>query len=128
MDTIQLTENELFEIVGRCHIEIFVKDKELAALRGQFEKIKPTLIESEANKTKNVALDSSNKALAEKNISLDQALTQARKEREELRLALTSEKQRSDEAQRIIDAQKAELDVSNKALNAVQNAGKKGKR
>jgi len=85
VDTIQITENELFEIIGRQQVELYAKDKELAAFRGQFEKSKPTLVEAEVNKAKNVALEVSNKSLAEKNIQLDQALTEARKQCEAIR-------------------------------------------
>lgn len=113
MDTIQITENELFEIIGRGQVELFAKDKELAAYRSQIEKVRPSLVEADALKTRNNTLEASNKSLAEQNIQLDQALTEARKERDELRVMLAAREQ--DVAQARADAQQ-EVIASNKAL------------
>ena len=129
MDTIQITENELFEIIGRSQVEIYAKDKELTAYRSQFEKLKPALVEAEAMKTKSANLEISNKALAEKNIQLDQALTEARKETNAMRVELSMKAQTQVDAENIIKAQKAELDETKDALEeARRNSAKKPRR
>jgi len=129
VDTIQITENELFEIIGRSQVEIYAKDKELTAYRSQFEKLKPALVEAEAMKTKSANLEISNKALAEKNIQLDQALTEARKETNAMRVELSMKAQTQVDAENIIKAQKAELDETKDALEeARRNSAKKPRR
>jgi len=107
--TIQITDNELFEIIGRGQVELFAKDKELSAFRSQIEKVRPALVEAEALKTKNVALETSNKSLAEQNIKLDQALTEARKERDDLRVHLEARQQDVAKARADLDMTRTEL-------------------
>ncbi len=111
---IQITENELFEIIGRSQVEVYAKDKELSAFRSQIEKVRPALVEAEALKTKNVALETSNKSLAEQNIKLDQALTEARKERDDLRVHLEARQQDVAKA-------RADLDMTRTELGRVRN-------
>jgi predicted nucleic acid-binding Zn-ribbon protein len=75
---LEITDVEMFALLGQKDCEIFMKDKSLERLNGQFEKLKAVIVELETIKKKNSDLEISNKSLSEQNIKLDQALTEER--------------------------------------------------
>ena len=99
---VEITDVEMFALIGQKDIEIFIKDKTLERLNKQFDKMRNVLVELEtANKRVSVleltnselnnninklSVDSgkyeqlllSNKSLSEMNIKLDTALTDER--------------------------------------------------
>ncbi len=118
---IEVTDKELFEIIGRKEVEIFNNEKVLEAYRLQFEKLKPVLTEAEAAKTAKAALEESNKSLAETNINLDRAVTGARKERDVLRTNLTAISNQLQETQEKHNARVDELGAANKRYLDLQH-------
>lgn len=88
MSEIQITDSQLFEIIGRSQVEIYLKDRELDASRVTLETAKGLATEVNTLRAAKTALETSNKQLADKNIELDRALTEARKEREAIRVEL----------------------------------------
>jgi chromosome segregation ATPase len=93
---IQVTDKDLFEIIGRGQVEMFSKDKELDAYRVSLETTKGLATEVNALRAAKVALETSNKQLAEKNIQLDQALTESRKERDAFKVGLSQKGSEAD--------------------------------
>ena len=89
MSEIQITDNQLFEIIGRKEVELYSAAKELDAYRVSLETTKGLATEVNALRAAKPALELSNKQLADKNIELDRALTEVRKEREAIRVELT---------------------------------------
>ena len=89
MSEIQITDNQLFEIIGRKEVELYSAAKELDAYRVSLETTKGLATEVNALRAVKPALETSNKQLADKNIELDRALTEVRKEREAIRVELT---------------------------------------
>lgn len=122
MSEIQITDRELFEIIGRSQVEVFSKDRELTAYQQQFEKVKEILAEAEPLKAANTALETSNKQLSEKNIQLDQALTEARKERDQLRVTLTAREQDLAKAKADCDMAQSSLELARQELIASKKA------
>jgi chromosome segregation ATPase len=96
---IQITDNQLFEIIGRKEVENYTIQKELDAYRVSLESMKGLATEVTALRAAKPALELSNKQLADKNIELDRALTEARKEREAIRVELTQRSSALTEAQ-----------------------------
>jgi chromosome segregation ATPase len=96
---IEVSDNQLFEIIGRKEVELYSANKELDAYRVSLETTKGLATEVTALRAGKPALELSNKQLAEKNIQLDQALTEARKEREAIRVKLTQRSSALTEAQ-----------------------------
>lgn len=99
MSEIQITDNQLFEIIGRKEVENYTIQKELDAYRVSLESMKGLATEVTALRAAKPALELSNKQLADKNIELDRALTEARKEREAIRVELTQRSSALTEAQ-----------------------------
>jgi hypothetical protein len=95
---IEVSDTQLFEVIGRKEIEIYSINKELDAYRVSLESMKGLATEVNALRVAKPALETSNKQLADKNIELDRALTEARKEREAIRVELTQMTARADEA------------------------------
>ena len=75
---LEVTDVEMFALLGQKDCEIFMKDKTIERLNGQFEKLKAVIIELETVKKKNNELETSNKSLSDQNIKLDQVLTEER--------------------------------------------------
>lgn len=75
---IEITDIEMFTLLGQKTIEIFMKDKTIEKLLSQIDKVKTLIIELETVKKTNSELDTSNKSLSEMNIKLDMALTDER--------------------------------------------------
>jgi chromosome segregation ATPase len=113
---IQITDNQLFEIIGRKEVEIYSKDRELDAYRTSLETTKGLATEVIALRAAKPALELSNKQLAEKNIELDRALTEARKERDAVKGELANSATALANKSRETEATKVELDVANAAL------------
>jgi chromosome segregation ATPase len=86
---IEVSDTQLFEVIGRKEVEIYSMNKELEAYRVSLESTKGLATEVNALRAGKPALETSNKQLADKNIELDRALTEARKEREAIRIELT---------------------------------------
>jgi chromosome segregation ATPase len=118
--TIQVSENDLFEIIGRGQVELFAKEKELIAYRTQFEKVKPLLVEGETSKAAKAALETSNKQLADKNVQLDQALTEARKERDALRADAAKKATQADGVQRALDEATKNVAILSQSVESEQ--------
>ena len=100
---LEVTDVEMFALLGQKDCEIFMKDKALERLQGQFDRMRGLIVELEgarkrvvelevANKelidsntqiaplTDNTTkLEASNKSLSDMNIKLDTALTEERK-------------------------------------------------
>jgi virulence-associated protein VapD len=115
VNEIQITDNQLFEIIGRKEVENYTIQKELDAYRVSLENTKNLATEVTALRAAKPALELSNKQLADKNIELDRALTEVRKEREAIRVELT---QRSTA---LADAQTALHKMTAQADEAVKN-------
>ena len=75
---LEVTDVEMFALLGQKDCEIFMKDKTIERLNGQIEKLKAVIIELETVKKKNNELETSNKSLSDQNIKLDQVLTEER--------------------------------------------------
>jgi chromosome segregation ATPase len=105
---IEITDKELYELLGRKDVEIFTNEKVIETYRVAVERVKGLAAETDALKAAKTSLETSNGQLASKNIQLDQALTEARKEREtakgELANSMTSLVKKNQE----IEAAKAE--------------------
>lgn len=95
---IEVTDKELFELIGRKEVELFNVGKELDAYRVSLESMKGLATEVTTLRAAKPALETSNKQLADKNIELDRALTETRKEREAIRVELVTANARVDEA------------------------------
>jgi hypothetical protein len=126
---IQITDNQLFEIIGRKEVELFSQGKELDAYRVSLETTKGLATEVTALRAAKPALELSNKQLADKNIELDRALTDARKEREAIRVELTAMTAKADEAvknvailNQSVDAGCARLSELNQTYTALQES------
>jgi chromosome segregation ATPase len=79
---VEISDNELFELLGKKDCEIAMNEKTIEAFKAQMEKVKALIIELETLKKAKIDLEASNKSLSETNIKLDQALTVVRKERD----------------------------------------------
>jgi chromosome segregation ATPase len=90
--TIEISDNELFELLGKKDCEIAMNEKTIEAFKAQFEKVKALIVELETLKKAKISLEASNKSLADTNIKLDQALTAARKERDTYKSELEAKK------------------------------------
>jgi uncharacterized membrane protein YqiK len=108
---IQITDNQLFEIIGRKEVENYTIQKELDAYRVSLENAKNLATEVTALRAAKPALETSNKQLADKNIQLDQALTEARKEREAIRVELSKMTEKADEATKNVAILTGSLDA-----------------
>jgi biopolymer transport protein ExbB/TolQ len=86
---IEVSDTQLFEVIGRKEVELYSVNKELEAYRVSLESTKGLATELNALRAAKPALEASNKQLADKNIELDKALTEVRKEREAIRVELT---------------------------------------
>jgi chromosome segregation ATPase len=85
---IEISDNELFELLGKKDCEIYTNEKTIKAYKIQLDKIKEVILQMELLKKAKIDLETSNKSLADTNIKLDQALTEARKERDALKTEL----------------------------------------
>jgi chromosome segregation ATPase len=79
---IEVTDKELYELLGRKDVEIFSLEKNIEAYRLAVERVKGLATETETLRAAKTSLETSNGQLASKNIELDRALTEARKERD----------------------------------------------
>jgi chromosome segregation ATPase len=86
---IEVSDTQLFEVIGRKEVELYSVNKELDAYRVSLESTKGLATELNVLRAAKPALETSNKQLADKNIELDKALTEVRKEREAIRVELT---------------------------------------
>lgn len=77
---IEVTDKDLYELLGRKDVEIFNGERVIANYQAAFEKVKELATEMDALKAAKTSLETSNGQLASKNVQLDQALTEARKE------------------------------------------------
>jgi chromosome segregation ATPase len=99
---LEIADVEMFALLGQKDCEIFMKDKAIERLNGQFDKIRSALVELEVAKKrvaeleesnrvltesnnqvaplidKSTNLETSNKSLSDMNIKLDTALTEER--------------------------------------------------
>ena len=123
MSEIQITDKDLFEIIGRKEVELFSQGKELDAYRVSLETTKGLATEVTALRAGKPALELSNKQLAEKNIQLDQALTEARKEREAIRVELTQVTARADEAVKNVGILNEAVEIGRKQIANLQLRG-----
>jgi chromosome segregation ATPase len=117
---IQITDNQLFEIIGRSTVEIWSKDKELDAYRVSLETTKGLATEVNALRAAKPALETSNKQLSDQNIQLDKALTDARKEREAIRVELTQVTARADEATKNVTILTQSVEMGQKQVADLQ--------
>lgn len=92
MGTIEISDNELFELLGRKDCEIYMNEKIIKDYEAKLEKVKELILQMELLKKEKTELENSNKSLSETNIKLDQALTEARKERDIYKAELESVK------------------------------------
>jgi peptidoglycan hydrolase CwlO-like protein len=88
---IEVTDKELYELLGRKDVEIFSDEKSIEAYRLAVERVKGLATETDALKVAKTSLETSNGQLSSKNIELDRALTEARKERDAAKVVVTND-------------------------------------
>ena len=113
---IEVTDKDLYELLGRKDVEIFNGERVIANYQAAFEKVKEMSTETDALKAAKTSLETSNGQLANKNIQLDQALTEARRERETVKGELANSVTVLAHVNETLNTRETMLDVANAAL------------